>query len=120
MTVRLNKEALAHAEKLLRKGRVVRDERDDWSEHAPSAQEGNRFIDAHGMDEYALWFLGEDTAETKGTKGRHLFPYGDFRSVHRCAVISGESRAGQYHHRSIENALKDLLAAIDEHDGSAG
>ncbi|MGN8026830.1 hypothetical protein [Microbacterium sp. 22242] len=117
MTVRLNKDALHHAEGLLRAGHVVRDERDDWSEHAPSTDKGNDFIDEHGMDEYALWFLGEDTSENKGTKGRHLFPYGDFTDLHRCAVVSGESRAGQYKHRSIENALKDLLTAIDERDG---
>ena len=117
MAVRLNRDALHHAESLLHAGRVVRDERDDWSEHAPSAQDGSSFIDAHGMDEYALWFLGEDTSENKGTKARHLFPYGDFSALHRCAVISGESRAGQYHHDRIENALKNLLTAIDdEHD----
>lgn len=114
MTVKLNEKALQHAERLVQRKRVVHDERDDWSEHAPSAADGNEYIDAHGMDEYALWFLGEDTEENKGTKARHLFPYGDFAEVHRCAVISGESRAGQYHHRSIENALKHLLGLIDE------
>lgn len=114
MTVKLNKKALQHAERLVQRKRVVHDERDDWSEHAPSAADGNEYIDAHGMDEYALWFLGEDTEENEGTKGRHLFPYGDFTAVHRCAVISGESRAGQYHHRSIEDALKHLLGLIDE------
>jgi hypothetical protein len=29
-------------------------------------------------------------------------------------VISGESRAGQYHHTSIEKALKELLELIDK------
>jgi hypothetical protein len=58
--------------------------------------------------------VGEDTDETDGTRGRYLFPYGDFKKLHRCAVISGESRAGQYDHRAIEKALKGLLAAIDK------
>jgi len=114
MTVKLNDEALSHARGLLRRGEVVHDRRDDWSEHAPGTKDENAFIDAHGMAEYARWHLGEDTDATEGTKGRYLFPYGDFEKLHRCAVISGESRAGQYDHRDIEKALKELLTGIDE------
>lgn len=114
MTVRLNEKALSHARGLLRRGEVVHDERDDWSEHAPSTEDENAFIEKHGMDEYALWHLGEDTAESEGTKGRLKFPYGDFKKLHRCAVISAESRAGQYDHAEIEKAFKDLLEAIDK------
>lgn len=113
MTVSLNKDGLAHARGLLRRGETVADERDDWSEHAPTAEEENAFIDAHGMAEFATWHLGEDTSKTEGTKGRYSFPYGDFRKLHRCAVISGESRAGQYDHATIEKALKELLGGID-------
>jgi len=116
MTIRLNEEALSHARGLLRRGEVVADERDDWSEDAPSADDGNRFIDKHGMDEYAKWFLGVDTEATEGTKGRYEFPYGDFAKLHRCAVISGESRAGQYKHASIERAYRELLEAIDKRE----
>lgn len=114
MTIQLNKDALSHARGLIRRGNVVHDERDDWSEDAPSTDESNSFIEKHGMPEYAKWHLGEDTEEDKENKGRYLFPYGDFAKVHRCAVISGESRAGQYDHTSIENALKDLLQQIDK------
>ncbi len=117
MTVRLNEDALSHARGLLRSGDVVHDERDDWSEHAPSTDDENDFIDEHGMGEYARWHLGEDTEATEGTKGRYSFPFGDFRKLHRCAVISAESRAGQYDHASIEKALKDLLEKIDEKSG---
>jgi hypothetical protein len=114
MTVRLNRDAVSTAEDLIRRGQVVRDERDDWSEHAPSTEEGNTFIEKHGMAEYAKWHLAEDTEKTDGTKGRYLFPYGDFGKVHRCALISGESRAGQYDHTTVENAIKDLLGSIDD------
>ncbi|MCS0498550.1 hypothetical protein [Protaetiibacter mangrovi] len=113
MTIRLNDEALSHARGLLRGGDVEFDERDDWSEHAPSADDGNDFIDEHGMAEYSRWFLGEDTGATEGTKGRYSFPFGDFRKLHRCAVISAESRAGQYDHDEIEKALRELLEQID-------
>jgi hypothetical protein len=114
MTVKLNHAAVSHANALIRDGKVVHDRRDDWSEHAPSTDEGNAFIDEHGMDEYAKWHLAEDTEKTEGTKGRYLFPYGDFSKVHRCALISGESRAGQYDHGTVENAIKDLLQAVDK------
>jgi len=114
MTVRLNEDALSHARGLLRSGDVVHDERDDWSKHAPSTDDENEFIDKHGMREFARWHLGEDTDATEGTKGRYSFPFGDFRKLHRCAVISAESRAGQYDHASIEKAFKELLEKIDE------
>ena len=113
MTVELNEAALTHARGLLRRNDVAYDERDDWSEHAPSTDEENAFIDKEGMAEFAKWHLGEDTDKTEGTKGRYLFPYGDFQKLHRCAVISGESRAGQYNYDSIGDALSDLLEAID-------
>jgi hypothetical protein len=116
MTVRLNKKAAEQARRLVRDGEVVRDERDDWSEHAPSTDDENAFIDDQGMAAYASWHLGEDTEAGEDTKGRWKFPYGDFRRVHRCAVISGESRAGQYDHDEIEGALKEILGLID--DGS--
>jgi len=114
MTVHLNRDAVSHAEKLIRRGDVVHDERDAWSEDAPSAEQENAFIEKHGMDEFAKWHLAEDTDETDGTKGRYLFPYGDFGKVHRCALISGESRAGQYDHATVEQAIKKLLKAVDE------
>lgn len=114
MTVRLNKDALAYARRLLGDGKVVRDERDDWSEHAASTDDENAFIDKHGMAQFALWHLGENTDATEGTKGRYSFPYGDLRRLHRCAVISAESRAGQYHHAALEKALKELLEQIDD------
>ena len=113
MTVQVNRDAVAHANGLIRTGDVVRDERDAWSEDAPSAEDGNAFIEKHGMAEYAKWHLAEDTEKTDGTKGRFLFAYGDFRKVHRCALISGESRAGQYSYASVEKAIQDLLESVD-------
>lgn len=113
MTMQLNNTALAHARGLLRRGEFTDDERDDWSEHAPTTDEENDFIAEHDLAEYAKWHLGEDTDMGEDTKGRYHFPYGDFRKLHRCAVISGESRAGQYKHETIEKSLKELLDAID-------
>lgn len=59
----------------MRERRVVLDERDDWSEHQPSAQREN--------------------------------------DVHRCAVISAESRAAQYKHDDIEKAAAHLHGMLE-------
>ncbi|WP_413249221.1 hypothetical protein [Sinomonas flava] len=111
--MKLNRKAYENAKALVREGKVVRDSRDDWSEHAPSAKELSAYLDKHGEDEYATWFLGVDDDEG-GTKGRYKFPFSDLAKVHRCAVISGESRASQYGHDDIREALGDLLKRIDE------
>lgn len=113
MTLTLNRTALAHARKLIDAGKVTRDERDDWSEDAPSAAAENEFIEKNGFSEYSKWHLGVDDSTSEETKGHYSFPFGDFKRVHRCAVISGESRAGQHDHAEIERALKSLLERID-------
>ena len=113
MTVKLNKAAFEHAEKLIEAGKVVHDERDDWSEHAKSADAENRWLKQHGWDEFAQWHLGEDKQASEETKGRFSFPFGDYTKVHRCAVISLESRAAQYDHDDIAKAAKRLLNLID-------
>lgn len=113
MTAKLNKAGLTHARSLVREGKVTRDQRDDWSEHAPSTDEENAFIEKHGWGEYSKWHLGIDSSKSAETKGRYNFPFGDFHRVHRCAVISLESRAGQFDHDDIETAAKNLLGLID-------
>jgi len=114
MVIELNQPALRHARALIRDGKVVRDERDAWSEAAPTADEENGFIERDGWTEYAHWHLGIDKAEDRETKGAYSFPFGDFRKVHRSGVIAGESRAGQHDHTEIRDALKSLLDLIDE------
>ena len=84
-----------------------------WSEHQPSTQQENEFIDAHGFEEYGKWHLGIGDDAGEDTKQRYKFPYGDFEKVHRCAVLSAESRAGQYKHFDIERAAAHLHGMID-------
>ncbi|WP_426225266.1 hypothetical protein [Pseudarthrobacter sp. DSP2-3-2b1] len=113
MAVKLNHKALTHARKLIKNGKVERDVRDDWSEHAPSTDDENAFIEKHGFAEFAQWHLGRDGDESDGTKGSVSFPFGDFKKVHRCAVVSLESRAGQHGHDEIRDAAKKLLELMD-------
>ena len=116
MATKLNKKALEHARRLVKDGKVVRDTRDDWSEHAPSADQEHSYIDKHGFPEFSKWHLGLDPDESEGTKGSVSFPFGDFKKVHRCAVVSLESRAAQHNHDEIAKAAKDLLDKIDAED----
>jgi hypothetical protein len=112
-TTKLNRGAFLYAKELIEEGRVVHDERDAWSEDQPTAAEENEFIAKHGWAEYAKWHLGLDESAPEDTKKRYTFPYGDFKRVHRCAILTVESRAGQYEHLDIEEAAARLHEMID-------
>jgi hypothetical protein len=112
MAVKLNQDGYKYAQQLIDRGKVVADDRDAWSEHQPTADQENDFIEAHGYEAFGKWHLGIDTDAGEATKARYKFPYGDFKDAHRCAILSAESRAGQYKHEGIHRAaghLHDLL-----------
>jgi len=115
----LNRRGYEHAQALVREGRIVLDQRDDWSEHQPSTEDENRYIEQHGIEAYGRWFLGVDEEQDRENKGRYRFPYGDFERVHRCGVLAAESRAGQYKHRDIQQAAAHLHGML-EASASAG
>ena len=117
MAVTLNRSAFEHAKELINEGRFVFDERDAWSEHQPSAQQENEFIQRQGFAEYGKWHLGINNEKPEDTKGHYEFPYGDFKDVHRCGLLSAESRAGQYKHYDIENAAAHLHGMLDARKG---
>jgi hypothetical protein len=114
MTTSLNKHSFAFAQDLVKNGKVVLDDRDEWSEHQPSTRQENEFIEAHGWDEYANWHLGIDDEASEHTKARYKFPYGDFAKVHRCGVLSAEVRAGRQKYRDIQEATIRLRDMMDE------
>lgn len=111
--VKLNKIAFEYSKELIKEGHVIVDKRNAWSEHQPSTEEENEFIRLHGFDEYAKWHLGIDEDKAEATKGRYKFPYGDFKNIHRCAVLAAESRAGQYKHYDIKKAAIELREMIE-------
>jgi hypothetical protein len=51
MTAKLNQRAFDQARDLIMAGKYVIDDRDAWSEHQPSAQRENEFIQEHGISE---------------------------------------------------------------------
>ena len=113
MAVKLHRRGFEQAKRLVNEGKVVLDERDDWSEHQPSAEQENRFIEEHGFGKYQKWYLGIDDEMAEDRKGRYKFPYGDFENVHRCGVLTAESRAGQYKYLDIEQAAAHLHGMLE-------
>ena len=110
-TYRVNDDAVAQARKLIDEGKVDVDT--EWSDAAPSADDGNAEIEAHGYDGYGSWHLAVDPDATEETKGRYAFPYGDFTTVNRAALIHGKQRAAQNDHDAIEKAFDELLQRLD-------
>jgi hypothetical protein len=114
MAIKLNGRAFQHAKTLVARRRAVLDEQDVWREHRPNSRQRDAFISAHGIRSYGTWFLGIDTDAAEGTKARHKLPYGDFKNVHRCAVLSAEARAAQYKYAPVAVAAAHLHGMLDE------
>lgn len=86
----------------------------EWSDAAPSSEEGNAKIERDGYDGYGEWHLGIDTDASEETKDRYGFPYGDFNRVIRAALIHAKQRATQNGHDAVAGAADDLLRRLDE------
>jgi hypothetical protein len=52
MAVTLNKRAYDHARSLVERRRVVLDDRGEWSEHRPAADDENRYLEEHSIHAY--------------------------------------------------------------------
>jgi hypothetical protein len=112
MTVKLNDRAYEHAKRLIEEGKFIDDERDAWSDHHPSTQIENEFIEKNGIFEYSKWFLGVNDEYREDRKWHYEFPYGEFENIHRCGILAAQSRASQGKYFDIENAALDLLYVI--------
>jgi hypothetical protein len=110
-TYRVNEDAVKQARKLIDDGKVDVDT--EWSDAAPSADDGNAEIEKNGYEGYAAGHLAIDEDAGEETKGRYRFPYGDFSKVNRAALIHGKQRAAQNDHDAIEKAFDELLQRLD-------
>lgn len=111
----VNPAAVAHAGRLIEARRYVLDS--DWGEVQPRAGAQNAFLDKHGWEQYAAWHLGLTIGAPDETKGRHAFVLGDFRRIHRTALIASVYRASEWRHKAIELAAHDLLQQLDAKSG---
>lgn len=114
MTVKLNERAYEHAKQLIDEGKFIDDEREAWSDHHPSTQIEEEFIEKNGFLEYGKWFLGVNDEYREESKRYYEFPYGDLENVHRCGILAAQNRAGQDKYFDVEKAAADLIAVIDK------
>lgn len=112
---KVNDEGVSHARALIRDGKVDVDT--EWSDAAPSADDGNRVIDDEGYEGYGRWHLAIDTEASEETKDRYGFPYGDFSTVNRAAVIHAKQRAAQNDHDEVTKAAGEVLEYLDSKQG---
>jgi hypothetical protein len=108
----VNARAVARARRMIDARQYVLDS--DWGEVQPRAEDENRFLESHAWDDYADWHLALTEGAADETKARYAFVYGDFRRVHRTALIACEYRAAEWRHKSIELAAHDLLQRLDK------
>ncbi len=111
----VNHAAVAHARDLIDKRQYVLDS--DWGEVQPDADAQNAFLERHSWEEYAAWHLGLTEGANDETKARHAFVYGDFRRVHRTALVACVYRASEWRHKEVELAAHDLLQHLDRVSG---
>ena len=107
----VNEAGVAHARKLIASRQYVLDS--DWGEQQPDAAAQNAYLERHSWDEYAAWHLGLTEGARDETKARYAFVCGDFRRVHRTALIACVYRASEWRHKEIELAAHDLLQRLD-------
>ncbi len=108
----VNSEAVARARELIDGRQYVLDS--DWGDVQPVAADENAFLEAHGWSDYGNWHLGLTEGANDETKARYAFVYGDFRRVHRTALIACVYRASEWRHKDVELAAHDLLQHLDK------
>jgi hypothetical protein len=85
----------------------------DWGQVQPDADAQNRYLESHSWDDYGRWHLALTTGVADERKARYAFVFGDFRRLHRTALIACVYRASEWRHKSVELAAHDLLQYLD-------
>jgi hypothetical protein len=111
----VNERAVARAERMIDARQYVLDS--DWGDAQPSAEDENAYLASHSWEEYAEWHLDLTEGANDETKARYAFVYGDFRRVHRSALIACVYRAAEWRHKQVELAAHELLQRLDARSG---
>ena len=111
----VNSAAVDHATRLIKAHHYVLDS--DWGEAQPKADDENSYLVKHSWDDYGAWHLGLTKGANDETKARYGFVVGDFKRVHRSALIACVYRAAEWRHKSVEVAAHNLLQLLDETSG---
>jgi hypothetical protein len=111
----VNHDAVRHLEQLVDRRQYVLDS--DWGQVQPGADAQNAYLANHSWEDYARWHLGLTEGAGDETKARYAFVAGDFRRVHRSALIACVYRASEWRHKDVELAAHDLLQRLDARSG---
>jgi hypothetical protein len=111
----VNKAGVDRCRELIEAKQYVLDS--DWGEVQPKAAEENAYLERHSWEEYGAWHLGLTEGPSDETKARYAFVYGDFRRVHRTALIACVYRASEWRHKEVELAAHELLQLLDATSG---
>jgi hypothetical protein len=111
----LNDAAVTRCRELIKGKQYVLES--DWGAVQPSADQGNAYLERHSWEDYAAWHLGLTEGANDETKARYAFVYGDYRRVHRTALIACVYRASEWRHKAVEVAAHDLLQELDRAAG---
>lgn len=114
---RVNEVGVDKARSLIEGNQYVLDS--SWTDEQPDADDENADIERHDIEQFGAWHLAIDPEAGEGTKARYAFPFGDFRRVHRSALIAAKGRAGQFGHDEIADAADELLGLLDRTSGES-
>jgi hypothetical protein len=107
----VNQHAVARARRLIEARQYVLES--NWGDRQPRADDENAFLASHSWSDYAEWHLGLTEGAAENTKARYAFVYGDFRRIHRSALIACHYRAAEWRHKDVELVAHELLQLLD-------
>jgi hypothetical protein len=111
----VNPVGVEHCRRMVESRQYVLDS--DWGQRQPDAAAQNAYLESHSWEEYSGWHLGLTQGAGEQTKARYAFVVGDFRRVHRTALIACVYRAAEWRHKRVELAAHELLQLLDARSG---
>jgi hypothetical protein len=111
----VNPVGVEHCRRMVESRQYVLDS--DWGQRQPDAAAQNAYLESHSWEEYSGWHLGLTQGAGEQTKARYAFVVGDFRRVHRTALIACVYRAAEWRHKRVELAAHELLQLLGAMSG---
>jgi hypothetical protein len=113
MKVKFHKAGFERA-KVLIKAHEYESFDNDWQEEKPTPDEVVKFLDAHDIEEYGLFFLGVNEEIPDEAKEHYIYPHGDLKEVQLSALVQTQKEAEKNGHKEIAQAAKTLLEMIEK------
>lgn len=111
MSLTLNPETVDFAGEQIENGNFSTEH--TWEDARPTADREQAYLDKHGWEEFARWYLAIDVEQPGRTRERYRYPVGDFDTVHRSSLVDAHRRATERGLEKIAFAAGTLLDQID-------